>query len=78
MLSIQGELFHEIWFGHVQSVDHCQRTVDVFFFVESTRRKNLFVSETQGRHGRNTVSWDSVIGIASGEWISHTQWRKNE
>ena len=78
MLSIQGELFHEIWFGHVQSVDHCQRTVDVFFFIESNRRKNLFVRETQGRHGRNTVSWDSVIGIASGEWVSHTQWRKNE
>lgn len=78
MLSIQGELFHEIWFGHVQSVDHCQRTVDVFFFVESNRHKNLFVREMQGRHGRNTVSWDSVIGIASGEWVSRTQWRKNE
>jgi len=78
MLSIQGELIHEIWFGHVQSVDKCRRTVDVYFFVESNRHKNLFVRETQGRHGRNTVSWNTVIGIASGEWVSHTQWRKNE
>ena len=78
MLSIQGEHLHDIWFGHVQSIDHCQRTVDVFFFIESSRHKNLYVRETQGRHGRNTVSWHSVIGIASGEWISHTQWRKKE
>lgn len=78
MLLIQGELVHEFWFGHVQSVDYCQRTVDVFFFVESSRHKNLYVRETHGRHGRNTVSWHSVIGIASGDWSSHTQWRKKE
>lgn len=78
MLLIQGELLHDVWFGHAQSVDQCETTVDVFFFVESSRHKNLYVRETQGRHGRNTVSWHSVIGIASGKWISHSQWRKDE
>ena len=78
MLLIQGEQLEDFWFGHVQSVDHCQRTIDVFFFIESSRHNNLYVRETQGRHARNTVSWHSVIGIASGKWLSHTQWRKDE
>ena len=78
MLLIQGELLHDIWFGHVQSVDHCQRAVDVFFFIENSRHKNVCVRETQGRHARNIVSWHSVIGIASGKWIFRTQCRKDE
>jgi len=49
MLLIQGELLHDIWYGHVQSVNTVQGTVDVYFYVESATKKDVFKRESQGR-----------------------------
>ena len=75
MLLIQGEQICDIWHGHVQSVDKVNKTVDVYFYIES-RLHACLVRETPGRHGKNTVPWASVIGIAKGKWISPLQWQK--
>jgi len=63
MVLIQGEHVHDIWYGHVQSVDHLNN-------IESTRCKGIYVRETPGRLARNTVHWDPVVGIANGEWMN--------
>ena len=77
MLLIQGEEIHDTWQSYVLSTDGVNKTVDVFFYIESNR-PNFFVRETQGRHGRNTVPQESVLGIANGNWISHSQWQKQQ
>lgn len=76
MILIQGEQVNDIWHGHVQSVDHRNNKVDVFFFLESSRHTGVYVRETPGRHARNTVHWDSAVGIANGEWINSTHWKE--
>ena len=82
MLSIQGELFHESWFGHVQNVDHFQKTVDSFCFVESNRHRNLFERKTRGRckGGMVETLFHEILSLElqSEEWVSYTCWRKNE
>ena len=70
MVLIQGERAHDIWYGHVQSVHHLNKTVDVFFFIEHNRCKGIYVRETPGRQALNTVHWDSVVGLANGEWMN--------
>ena len=51
------------------------KTVDVYFFIESHRQcQNVFVRESRGRGARNTVSWRSVIGLADGQWIGPGMW----
>ena len=76
MVLIQGEQLHDIWYGHIQRVDRINRTVDVFFYIESKRHNNVYVRKTVGRHARNTVPLDSVIGIANGQWINQSNWQK--
>lgn len=76
MLLIQGEGISDIWHGHVHSTDYSRKTVDVYFFVESSRLQNVFVRETLGRHARNVVPWDSILGIAEGLWEGPSRWRK--
>lgn len=76
MLLIQGEGINDIWYGHVHSTDYTRKTVDVYFFVESSTLQNVFVRETQGRHARNVVPWDSILGIAEGQWEGASRWRK--
>lgn len=78
MLMIQGEGINDIWYGHVHSTDYRRKTVDVFFFVESNRSRNVFVREAHGRYARNVVPWESVIGIAEGQWESSSHWRRKE
>lgn len=77
MALIQGEQLKDIWHGHVQNVNHVAKTIDIFFYVESKRTKNVFTRETTGRHGRNTVGWDSVVGIARGSWLNQSCWQKD-
>jgi hypothetical protein len=74
MLLIQGEQIRDTWYGHVQSVDKVHKTVDVYFYIEG-RSTACLVRETQGRHGKNTVPWGSVIAVAKGNWISSSQWQ---
>lgn len=76
MVLIQGEGVDDIWHGQVHSINHQEKKVLVFFFVQSSRNAGEYVRETQGRRSLNTVHWDSVIGIAEGEWISNMRWRK--
>lgn len=76
MLLIQGEGIIDIWYGHVHSTDYTRKTVDVYFFVESSRLQNVFVRETQGWYARNVVPWDSVLGIVEGQWAGPSRWRK--
>ena len=76
MLLIQGEGNNDIWFGHVHSTDYTRKTADVFFFVESNRSENIFVREAHGRYSRDVVPWESILGIAQGQWESPSRWRK--
>ena len=76
MLLIQGEGINDIWYGHVHNTDYTRKTVNVFFFVESTRSENVFVREAHGRYARNAVPWESILGIAEGQWETPTRWRR--
>ena len=76
MLLIQGEGINDIWYGHVDNTDYTRKTVNVFFFVESTRSENVLVREAHGRYARNVVPWESILGIAEGQWETPTRWRR--
>ena len=76
MLLIQGEGINDIWYGHVHNTDYTRKTVDVFFFVESTRSENVFVREAHGRYARNVVPWESILGVAEGQWETPSCWRR--
>jgi len=76
MVMIQGEAFGDVWHGHIQAVDHIKKTVDVYFFVPSKNRNNMFIRESRGRGAKNTVSWNAIIGIAEGQWQSQSTWLK--
>lgn len=78
MLLIQGEGIKDIWYGHVHSTDYSRKTVDVFFFCGnlSNRSENVFVREAHGRYARNVVPWESILGIAEGQWESSSCWQK--
>ena len=65
MLLIQGESPTDVC--HAQDVDHLNKTVEVYFYIESNRCPNVFVRESCGRGAGNTVLWRSVIGLASGD-----------
>ena len=68
MLLIQGERPTHVWYGHVQDVDYLNKTVEVYFFIESHQCQNVFVRESRGRGARNIVSRRSVIELADGQW----------
>ena len=48
ILFIQGEKICDIWYGHVQSVDKTNKTVNVYFYIKG-RRHACLVRETQGK-----------------------------
>ena len=68
MLVVQDEGPSDVWYGHVQDIDFRDKTVDLYFFIESRRCQNVFVRESRHIGARNTVSWRSVIGVADGHW----------
>lgn len=76
MLLTQGEGINDIWYGHVDNTDYTRKTVNVFFFVESTRSENVFVREAHGGYARNVFPWESILGIAEGQWETPTRWRR--
>ena len=76
MVLIQGESNEDIWHGHIQSVDFEAKTVDIFFFIRN-RQDSVYVRETRGRGARNTMDWQSIIGIAEGHWNSPSTWKKS-
>lgn len=76
MLLVQGAEVGDVWYGHARNVNSAGRTVDVYFYVESPRMPNIFVRESFGRIARNTVPWDSLLGIADGHWQSSSQWQR--
>ncbi|KAM7430257.1 hypothetical protein ABFA07_018999 [Porites harrisoni] len=77
MLLIQGEEPVDVWHGKVVSINKDRNEVDVYFYVEKRSDPNKFVRETFGRLARNTVSFDSIIGVATGSWISANCWQRN-
>lgn len=77
MVLIQGEQIGDVWYGHIQSVDTTQRSVEVYFFIPSQNNENIYKRETHGRNAKNTVSWDSIIGISQGHWRSQSSWVKS-
>jgi len=76
MLLIQGENQGDIWYGRALSVDLHNKTVEVYFYVEKNRHPNRFVRENLSRQAKNTVFFDSIIGIANGQWINSNTWQK--
>ena len=77
MLLVQGEGASDVWYGHVQDIDFRNKSVDVYFFIESHRCPNVFVRESRHRGARNTVSWRSVIGVADGHWSGPGMWTED-
>lgn len=75
MIMIQGESKDDIWHGKVLTVDFANKTVDVYFFVKSRQNPDKFVRELFSRQARNTVSFDSIISIANGQWIGANTWQ---
>lgn len=47
MLLIQGEDSNDVWYGHVQDIDYINKTVVVYFFIESHRLFASLVVEVQ-------------------------------
>ncbi|KAK3731612.1 hypothetical protein QZH41_015866, partial [Actinostola sp. cb2023] len=56
MVLIQGEAIGDVWYGHIQTVDHIEKTIEVYFFVPSRNSENIYNRETCGRRAKNTVS----------------------
>ena len=77
MLLVQGEGPSDVWYGNVQDIDFRNKSVDVYFFIESRRCPNVFVRDSRHRGARNTVSWRSVIGVADGHWSGPGMWTKD-
>lgn len=77
MLLIQGEHPRDVWYGKVLSIDRAKHEVEIVFFVEKRHHPGRFECETYGRAAVNTVSLDSVTGVAQGQWISAKCWLKN-
>ena len=76
MLLIQGEHPGDVWYGKVLSIDRARHEVDIVFFVEKHHHPGRFERETLGRVAINTVSLDSVTGVAQGQWVSTNCWLK--
>ncbi|XP_031555294.1 uncharacterized protein LOC116292172 isoform X2 [Actinia tenebrosa] len=79
MLLIQGEDADDIWYGHACNIDYKKKLwMCVFFFVEHSRKRNIYIRETYGNRARNVVPWTSLIGVANGTWKSSSfvQWQK--
>ena len=70
ILLIQGEEPRDVWHGKVHSVNNERKEVDVYFYVEKQHDPNKLVRETFGSVARNTVSFESIIGIENSSWIS--------
>ena len=77
MLLIQGEHPGDVWYGKVLSIDRAKHEVEIVFFVEKRHHLCRFERETYGKAAVNTVSLDSVTGVAQGQWISTNCWLKN-
>ena len=77
MLFIQGEHPGDVWYGKVLSIDRAKHEVEIVYFVEKRHHPGRLQQETYGRAAVNTVSVDSVTGVAQGQWISANCWLKN-
>ena len=77
MLLIQGEHPGDVWYGKVPSIERAKHEVEIVFFVEKGHHPGRFERETYRRAAVNTVSLDSVTGVAQGQWISTNCWLKN-
>lgn len=69
MVNIRGD-DDDVWFAHVLSVDPSFKTCRIHFYIESYTTSGKFIRETLGRSATETVHWDTIIGIASGQWVN--------
>lgn len=67
MVWIAGE-GHEQWLGLIERVDKKEMSVKVYFYIQSSSRRDLYVRETRGVTAYHTVHWNSVIEKALGHW----------
>ena len=75
MVLIQAERIGDIWFGHVHSLDSVGQNTEVYFFAKkSQNNENIYIREIRGKGAKNTVQWNSVIGIAQGYWRNQSSW----
>ena len=77
MLLIQGEHPGDVCYGKVLSIERAKHEVEIVFYVKKRHHPGRFERETSGREAVNTVSLDSVPGVAQGQWISTKCWLKN-
>lgn len=68
MVNVRGN-DDEVWFVHVLSVDPSTNTCRIHFYIEDSVTPGQYVRETLGRSAVETIHWNSIIGIASGQWV---------
>ena len=69
MISIKGD--DPIpWLAKVLTIQERAKTVKVWYYVEDMERpgEKLYVPYRDARQAQDWVSWDSILGLAMGEW----------
>ena len=59
----------EVWFAHVLSVDLSAKTCRIHFYIEDSAFSGRYTRETLGRLAMENIHWNSIIQIASGQWV---------
>ena len=69
MVKVRGDDDDDVWLAHVHNVDERSKTCRVHFYIRQDSSTNIYQKE----HSRiETVHWDSIVGLMTGRWLSHT------
>ena len=77
MVFITSSSGQDPWIGCILDVHKKNKTCQVHFYVESTKHSGLWQREHIGHRARETVHWDSILGLAQGVWCGR-QWRQQQ
>lgn len=68
MVNVRGDDDNDVWYAHVLSVDPSSKTCQIHFYIEEPTTPGKYKRESLGRSAVETIHWNSIIGIASGQW----------
>lgn len=67
MVNVRGD-DDDVWYACVLSADPSSKTCQIYFYIEDSATSGKYIRETLGRSAIETIHWNSIIGIASGQW----------
>ena len=72
MICIKGDEPNP-WLAKVLTIQERAKTVKVWYYEEDIERpgEKLYVPYRDARQAQDSVSWGSILGLASGEWRSN-------